>query len=328
MLRPTRRKRLGFTLIELLVVIAIIAILIALLLPAVQQAREAARRTQCKNNLKQFGLAIHNYHDVHKTFPPGWIQQATAQDRANYAWCTYVLPYIDQAPLYNLLDVGSTRLPPNLTTATHLQECQQPLAAFRCPSAPGPDIAVDQRRVWNSNGTAVKTAVSNYVAINSSWHLSLNMGSPANGELATNRNNANGTFYRNSKVKIRDITDGTSNVIVIGERTAKRKDGTDCWAANIYGLRYRTNLDETNNHDAHGQSQVLASGRSGINFSAGVGQCRRGIGSRHTGGAQVLMADGAVRFLSENIDHNNNGNVNSIFEYLLAIDDGNVVGEF
>ena len=127
------RKRKGFTLIELLVVIAIIAILVALLLPAVQQAREAARRTQCKNNLKQLGLAFHNYHDVHRTFPPGWINDHTrwqttggasvnshhgnAEDDAQWAWSVFLMPFIDQAPAFNTLGVNDQRADAAVETA-------------------------------------------------------------------------------------------------------------------------------------------------------------------------------------------------------------------
>ncbi len=152
MQRHTKLVRCGFTLIELLVVIAIIAILIALLLPAVQQAREAARRTQCKNNLKQLGLALHNYHDVMKQFPPGFVDQlssaatasgaavaATTQD-GNWGWGSYTLPYIDQAPLYNLLNVGNRTLlqAANDTTNGGRRGLQTPLEAFRCPSDTAP----------------------------------------------------------------------------------------------------------------------------------------------------------------------------------------------
>lgn len=323
-------KLKGFTLIELLVVIAIIAILIALLLPAVQQAREAARRTQCKNNLKQIGLALHNYHDVYKVFPPGWVQESNPQnDRFEYSWGTFILPYIDQATIYNTAEVGSVQAETALST--HLSIFQTPLAAFRCPSAPGRDLN-NERPVWRNPGGRTEIAASNYVALNSSWHLSLNLGSPANGENANNKNNANATFYRNSKTKIRDMTDGTSNIIVVSERTEKRKDGGNCWAANVFGLRWRGGsaalTNNLNNSDRHGQSNVLAAGRSGINFNSTGNQCRRGVGSRHSGGAQTLMGDGAVRFISENIDHNANANVNSLWEYLIAIDDGNVIGEF
>ncbi|MCA9080984.1 MAG: DUF1559 domain-containing protein, partial [Planctomycetaceae bacterium] len=119
--------------------------------------------------------------------------------------------------------------------------------------------------------------------------------------------------------------DGTSNVIFVAERIEKRDDGGNCWGANALGIRYRTNQDETNNHDRHGQSNVLAMGRPGINAYS---SCRRGISSRHEGGVQVTLGDGSVRFISENINHNQNATVNSLMEYLIAIDDGNVVGEF
>ena len=138
----TNRKHRGFTLIELLVVIAIIAILIALLLPAVQQAREAARRTQCKNNLKQIGLALHNYHDVNRAFPPGWVPQLSSTGavsntrRSSWAWSVFILPYIDQAPLFNQLTQTPVPVYPNFPVLPG-DDLDRNLAAFTCPSDAG-----------------------------------------------------------------------------------------------------------------------------------------------------------------------------------------------
>jgi prepilin-type N-terminal cleavage/methylation domain-containing protein len=146
-----RRPR-GFTLIELLVVIAIIAILVALLLPAVQQAREAARRSQCKSNLKQLGVALHNYHDVHSVFPPGCVNQEgdTAnpddRDRLNWTWPVYLMPYMDQAPLYEQLNPGPTRATAAVSDPAKRAVMQQPLAAFRCPSDVGPATNTEDKR--------------------------------------------------------------------------------------------------------------------------------------------------------------------------------------
>src|SRR3954447_24995498 len=152
-----RRRRTGFTLIELLVVIAIIAILIALLLPAVQQAREAARRTQCRNNLKQMGLAMHNYHDVFNCFPPGYLgyPAAAGQDCSavrntapfaqGWGWGTYLLPYLDQAPLYNSLNPGQKQAVcdnasgPALNAGNPVLQ-RQLLPVYVCPSAADPDM--------------------------------------------------------------------------------------------------------------------------------------------------------------------------------------------
>ena len=150
-------RRRGFTLIELLVVIAIIAVLIALLLPAVQQAREAARRSQCTNNLKQIGLALHNYHDVYNTFPAGYIDQGVAANRGHYSWTSAILPYIDQAPLSNLMRVGDVPLSTNLTN--NLTAMQTPLSGFACPSNPAPSLndaalpAANARAIQDSAGT-------------------------------------------------------------------------------------------------------------------------------------------------------------------------------
>ena len=142
------RIRRGFTLIELLVVISIIAVLIALLLPAVQQAREAARRSQCKNNIKQMGLAFHNYHDVFNTFPPAWISgsatgptNGSTTETGCWGWGAMLLPHLDQAPLYNVVQPGPLTLSQNLAAGgAQAAALKTPLAAFRCASDVGPGV--------------------------------------------------------------------------------------------------------------------------------------------------------------------------------------------
>lgn len=318
-------SRQGFTLIELLVVIAIIAILVALLLPAVQQAREAARRSTCKNNLKQLGIAMHNYHDTYRVLPPGWIQQTSTPDRANYAWGSFILPFMEQGPVYDVLEVGDVRLSTNLRGNQHLDDLQKPIPAYRCPSSVSPDTNAD-RNMRDTSDTFRRQATSNYVAANASYHLSWNDGRPSNGEGSNNKNNANGLFFRNSKIRFRDIVDGTSNTIMIGERMGDRLPSGNCFSANVFGLRMGDNDNQTNNDNQKGQSQVLFAGFYPINSSAN--NCRRGLNSTHRGGAQVILADGSVRFLSENLNHNNNGNVNSTYERLLGRNDGDPLGEF
>ncbi len=137
------RRQRGFTLIELLVVIAIIAILIALLLPAVQQAREAARRTQCKDNLHNIGLALHNYEETHRTLPPlafGDGGNPASSPVPAFPWSVMILPFLDQAPLYNVMKPGPTTLQQLLNSTTSRTLLQTPLEIFMCPSDTGPNL--------------------------------------------------------------------------------------------------------------------------------------------------------------------------------------------
>ena len=225
----TKRRR-GFTLIELLVVIAIIAILIALLLPAVQQAREAARRTQCKNNMKQLGLALHNYHDVHTTFPSGWIAVEPgvgpdAHDGLNGAgWGTMVLPYLDQAPLYNLFNASlAIHDPVNVPFIDNV------LPAWQCPSDPKPDKWMIEEEL--SPGTVLaELPTANYVGVFGTHELhgcedspgAIPPGSPM---LPSGQCKSNGMLYHNSKVRMRDIADGTTNTLMVGERLTNPSEG-------------------------------------------------------------------------------------------------------
>ena len=343
------RKR-GFTLIELLVVIAIIAILIALLLPAVQQAREAARRSQCKNNLKQIGLALHNYHDTHSVFPPGYIneigypttqaeyQTAVRAEGCAWSWVGMILPFIEEAGLYNQLEIGTVRMSVALSDSTKLNLMQQMVGAFRCPSDIAPTIN-SSKGMSNSSGTWVTIATSNYIGSNSSrtWHTGSGAWTCGPGLNALNEWGAgpgtsscpNGIFWRDSKVRMRDIIDGTSNTFLVGERQwelGNPAGGTyDCRAGVAFGTRMYNEQA-----DVHG---ALGSATIPINYADSSNRCRMGFGSQHEGGTHFLLCDGAVRFVSENIEQNvwgsggTNG-VDSLYERLAARDDREVVGEF
>ena len=278
-LRGSVGFRRGFTLIELLVVIAIIAILIALLLPAVQQAREAARRSQCKNNVKQIGLALHNYHDTFRAFPAAFYRGTTTSP--GWGWVAMILPYIDQAPLYNKLDTGSVK--PSATASTLVQTV---LSAYRCPS--------DTGKATNSNRNNWGT--SNYAGV---W---------GSGDANESISSGNGIFSASSSVRMRDITDGTSNTIGIGERAYGRL-GSDnyngaIWAGICDAGKYASNIWSLNT----GSKSI--NGTDDWSFS-----------SQHVGGVHFLLMDGSVRFISENTN-------TGLVQNLANKSDGNVVGEF
>ncbi|SFI67036.1 DUF1559 domain-containing protein [Planctomicrobium piriforme] len=342
------RRRSGFTLIELLVVIAIIAILIALLLPAVQQAREAARRSQCKNNLKQFGLAMHNYHDVFNTFPQGNF--ATTQVTAGGAGSPYfgfsahamLLPYMDQAPLYNQFNfnlTGTDNVTPGVSGGrTNRTLANTKIAGFLCPS--------DRATPNTSPG-------NNYVV----------SGGPS---LWWNQGVANqvGVFNFNKPVSIRDMIDGTSNVIAVAESI--KGDGTqpttDTAALTDKSLVVRGGGTPTISYtttpfatqatlDAASPTYSASAGHNGVsrldwvigtlgqtvfntlaspNYTrpdsivctgctaydnTGVFSAR----SKHVGGTHTLLGDGSVRFFSENFDLTN-------WQRLGHIADGGIVG--
>ncbi|MBB03394.1 MAG: prepilin-type cleavage/methylation domain-containing protein [Planctomyces sp.] len=327
-------KRSAFTLIELLVVIAIIAILVALLLPAVQQAREAARRSSCKNNLKQIMLALHNYHDTHNVFPPGYVRpdiadttpwdSITTNQPAGWAWGAMILPFVEQGPLYDQAGIGSGDY-----ILDHLTEVQVPISTYRCPSDTAPEVGNKSwwyERVGNDISQAAAT--SNYIG--SCCHNYPG----ANG----NSNRVTGPFYRNSNTKMRDITDGTSNTIGIFENAYWQEFSNrtgNVWAGNMMtnsGNERDTNMGTIGAaifgiNDRNGPATFTGNKAIATMFS---------MNSRHSGGAQCAMFDGSVRFLSENIDFVPPANnwqtgpsaVDSTFERLLSMQDGQPVGEF
>ncbi len=342
-------KPSGFTLIELLVVIAIIAILVALLLPAVQQAREAARRSSCKNNLKQIGLALHNYHDTHNVFPPGYVLQDMAGTEPAYngvgsswGWAAYLLPNMEQSALSDNLNIGQQWLTQALADGTPtLALMRQPVPAFRCPSDDAPDLNNNNPLPRLPSGS-VAVATSNYVGNNTShkWHSGGRLTGYSQGEQGgwspPNRaQSPTGIFWRGSRMRMRDIKDGTSNTIAVGERLWELNSPVHgilaCSAAVLIGTSHQ-NEQLTIRHN-------LGSGASSINSVAVYGtgptaHCRFGFSSMHKGGAQFVFCDGSVKFISENIDHRpsadtDGGTFNgSTYERLLSRNDGLPVGEF
>ena len=227
----TIRSRSAFTLIELLVVIAIIAILIALLLPAVQQAREAARRTQCKNNLKQIGLALHNYSDQFNVFPPGYVYNPNTGARwLGWSWMTMLLPQFDQAPLYNVMSGNTSTLASinlGMPIATGYTPTQAVIPGLRCPSDVG-DNLVPFVHVPGANGAAstpgAGVAVANSFGRTNYFGVAGYVGTftaPVSGLTNVNvpmQTNYRGSFGENSRVGLRDMTDGSSNTAMVGER--------------------------------------------------------------------------------------------------------------
>ncbi len=272
MKQPVLPLRRAFTLIELLVVIAIIAILIALLLPAVQQAREAARRTQCKNNLKQLALALHNYESTYGLLPPGWIPAdgngytggrgstgTGTNGQGSWGWPALVLPYVDQAPLFNTLQVGQD-IRVALDDPAKLVLMQQAFPAFKCASDTAPDVN-DRRRVAGFAGTNRNLSTSNYVGWNS--------GSRGWLPMEGNPQNRKGVFFLNSNTRFRDVTDGLSNTFLLGERMYNSfQSGTcsiNCNAAVIFANEWNTNYNNSRRNPRYGNTNTLGMGEGHIN---------------------------------------------------------------
>ena len=332
------KKMSGFTLIELLVVIAIIAILIALLLPAVQQAREAARRSQCRNNLKQLGLALHNYHETYGMFPIGGTDVASTS-----AWnappdigmLARILPFMDQAPLYNQMDLsGSLPASSYASTATHRRVPYQMLngtpirsleiQAFKCPTDPnnGPIAG------WAQSNYGISTGSQFFTSSGSSSCQPFNTYAQKGG---TGVNNGNwGDTYDKNKLsgignrygvtmRFQDLTDGSSNTVHFGETISGcTHDFRTSWSSSHTVFSTVTPLNDfttcpTGYGKAPSNSACVAV--NNYNYS-------KGFRSMHVGGVHFVFADGSVRFLSENIDHANT------FQNLGGRADGNIVNAF
>lgn len=296
------RNRRAFTLIELLVVIAIIAVLIALLLPAAQQAREAARRTQCKNNLKQLGIALHNYHDTFGSMPPGWVGVTNGASDIygmnGWGWASRILPQIDQSPLFSLIDFNSKM--ESTTSAPNSQARVKSLPAFLCPSDTAPG---NMWTIQNSAGTnLVDLAIANYVGVFGISDIDNCVGAPNSPCLGE------GTFFQNSRIQFRDFTDGLSNTISVGEHRSRRDNGynwTSTWTGVVAnGTDAIVRILGTTDHTPNSPANHID------DFS-----------SYHVGGAHFTMGDGSVRFIGTNIDL-------GVYQHLATRAAGDIVSDF
>ncbi len=326
-----RRAHRGFTLIELLVVIAIIAILIALLLPAVQQAREAARRSSCKNNLKQLGLALHNHHEAFGYFPSQRDDENAPVDPAEkqfYRWSFLALltPYLEQSNVYNAIDLAEPlivlapfpTINPNLAAEVSTQ-----VPTFLCPSDTHERVSAD----WGA---------TNYVG---------SQGSGANGGVY---DQGNGAFFIDSRTRTRDVTDGLSNTVFMSEHligsgaadstrgvanTTNERVLASVWNATAPTVEDSWCLDDSS-QVLFGRGEKWADGSvndTGYNHfrtpNSDVNDCysrfaaHKSARSRHTGGVNVLLGDGAVRFVGENVNL-------ETWRRLGNREDGEVVGPY
>ena len=285
-------KKRGFTLIELLVVIAIVTILIALLLPAVQQAREAARRAQCANNLRQIGVALHNYHAAVGAFPPGFTSIPAANGTNSgpgWGWAAQMLSQLDQAPLYNSINFNLHIEWPANMTSRHTS-----IKTFLCPSDDlFEDVftVVDQTTTNTALGAPICNAAgSNYV------------GSTGSGDPSAipGRDFQNGIFFRNKSISFRDVIDGTSQTFLVGERS------TNCSRASWTGAITNAAvplvaLKGEQGLSPEGSSALVVSHTGELMGPNSIPAHADQYWSRHITGAQFLLVDGSVHMIKHQI---------------------------
>jgi len=323
-------SRKAFTLVELLVVIAIIGVLIGLLLPAVQQAREAARRMECSNHMKQFGLAMHNYHDTFGVLPPSYVDNNpeqgssidTDQNLNGLGWGTLILPFLEQAALFDQIGSETGNFSNNWmdsngdgTTSVNdaIPSAKQVVATYLCPS----DTSGGLNPKKNDFGT------SNYLV-----NAGTGGGSPYGVSAEGVRN---GVFFASSKRRLADLTDGTSNTILISERTTQEDTHGSCRGSNCLwegGLWIGPRKYSSNVAIASGLQMVDVEFMGGgstaylINGSLTVtwGYAYN-ASSLHPGGVQIVLGDGSSHFLSEHVSL-------ATYRRMMQPQDGEVLGEY
>jgi len=325
-----RPSRTGFTLIELLVVIAIIAILIGLLLPAVQKVREAAARAKCTNNLKQIGLALHNYHDSEGFFPPGYIDlnmnPASTPDNdvgPGWGWASFLLPYLEQGSVYRQINFSQ-----GVGIGGNAAVCQLPLGVYQCPS----DAYPQNFTVWP---TSVVVAHGSYVGCNG-WEECFNnaggagQGGGSDGLSGGLGQAGNGLFYRNSRYCMANVTDGLSNTIFVGERSGNHAPST--WTGAVTGGRCPAWM-ATQHPPPYSPPPGPAYDNADFDEALVLAHCNAThlpsadfpifdpdtFYSMHTpGGANFVFGDGSVHYLTSGIDPNT-------YQYLSTIAGGEVL---
>lgn len=354
-----RKRSTGFTLVELLVVIAIIGILIGMLLPAVQQVRESARRIDCANNLRQIGLATHNYESAHRQLPPGYTSYSTSDGSVasgvfidgstwdagpGWGWATYLLPYFDQQNIFDGIDISQP-----IWAAKHRDLVNKPIGTFLCPSSSGPEGTVevvdDSEQAFSPDGDPLQLGRSHYVASHGQESCWGECGAALRGTVFTDIYSAitkeigifgdvsrvaDGPFYRNSKTKLSEFGDGTSNTICFGEHSSRLSDKT--WVGVVPGATIHPQFASPENGPDGAATMVLVhAGPSGgelditgspiihpINFPTyHVGQ----MFAEHPGGGNICLGDGSVHFFNETIDL-------FTFAELSSMSEGEVPGEW